>query len=107
MIAPSNALNFSGGPGALPESVLPHRRVVRVVIEMHVGHGHPVPVLQGRIQRDAVAFLRHVLAHMIGGQFLDGDRLTGAQIVIGGETVASAEIGEVDGRLAVQVQSMR
>ena len=38
---------------------------------------------------------------------LDMESQTSAQIVIGGETVASAEIGEVDGRLAVQVQSMR
>ncbi len=30
-----------------------------------------------------------------------------ADIVIGGETVATAELGEVDGRLAVQVQAMK
>ena len=48
--------------GTLLVGVIAHGDVVRMIVEMHARHRHAELVLGLRIQRDAVGFLRHVLA---------------------------------------------
>lgn len=43
--------------------VFAHRDVVRMVVEVHVRHGQPEPVRHGRVEGDAIRFLREVLPH--------------------------------------------
>ena len=47
---------------ALDETMLPHRNVVRMIIEMDAWDGHAKSVLLARMQRHAVAFLGHIFA---------------------------------------------